>query len=303
MKPPFPSQVCAAALSYASVAYLSRDDIFGILAEPSFAHERTVVAKASRFYRMKALLTRAAQDILKTHPLQRVGRKRYSIGTTTKARRTTVQIGTKTIKKNEKLMNRASVRFSAGDDGSVQLQTGVQPPGAPIATPQPPPPASQASPGTRGSFDATRSDSVLSLSSPASSPRRASDPAPRAVPPTVDKDLKDLKEAVEELKALVKFSLQDQPRGDDRAHGTAHVGPRGVPRRARLSRPSDRLVELARVRRHAHEARHAARELREGGDEPVAKLPRVAPQRAQPAERHLLEGDDGVAGGQRVKGV
>ena len=199
-------RVCAAALSYASVAYLTRDDVFQILAEPSFGDERRAVARASRFYRLKALLIVAAQEILSDQGITRK-RRGYALGTTAVARRSTVQIGTKTIKKAERPINsqRMSMRFSE-TDGAVQMH---------LPAALPPPLGGSPAPG--GGDDRKRPsphmgspfgrDSGASLSStPATSPRRASlDAAPPASAPA--EDVRRLQASVDRLEGLVRRAL------------------------------------------------------------------------------------------------
>lgn len=56
---------CAAALSYALVVSLARDDVFAILEDPAFKPEAEMVARASRFYALKMRLLKAVQEIKK----------------------------------------------------------------------------------------------------------------------------------------------------------------------------------------------------------------------------------------------
>ena len=197
-------RVCAAALSYASVAYLTRDDVFQILAEPSFGDERRAVARASRFYRLKALLIVAAQEILSDQGITRK-RRGYALGTTAVARRSTVQIGTKTIKKAERPINsqRMSMRFSE-TDGAVQMHLPAALPPPLGGSPSPGDDRRRPSPHQGSPFCR---DSAASLSStPAASPRRASlDAAPPASAPA--EDVRRLQASVDRLEGLVRRAL------------------------------------------------------------------------------------------------
>ena len=197
-------RVCAAALSYASVAYLTRDDVFQILAEPSFGDERRAVARASRFYRLKALLIVAAQEILSDQGITRK-RRGYALGTTAVARRSTVQIGTKTIKKAERPINsqRMSMRFSE-TDGAVQMHLPAVLPPPLGGSPSPGDDRRRPSPHQGSPFCR---DSAASLSStPAASPRRASlDAAPPASAPA--EDVRRLQASVDRLEGLVRRAL------------------------------------------------------------------------------------------------
>ena len=217
-------RVCAAALSYASVAYVTRDGILSILADDHFAMERSVVARASRFYKLKALLLRASQEILKTHPLARVqkrARRRYAIGTTTVARRTMAH----------------GVGFNGGARQSVSFrQVGgrtemlaVEPDSPTGITTRSRESSLTSLPGARGSVASLASEGDHRRASEGLEERRDSN----------DDDLSEMKSRLGSIESLLKNVVSAQPMGRSRRPSfTPAADDHDQPRRGSFKRSS-----------------------------------------------------------------